>query len=77
LQELTNAGTRSSAVNQARRTIRTAQTRLEYSDPSAVLDELEDILEMLEQTSATANDQITEYFFRHVVSKPWASEAGM
>jgi uncharacterized alpha-E superfamily protein len=77
LQELTNAGTRSSAVNQARRTIRTAQTRLEYSEPGAVLDELEDILEMLEQTSATANDQITEYFFRHVVSKPWASEAGM
>jgi uncharacterized alpha-E superfamily protein len=77
LQELTNAGTRSSAVNQARRTIRTAQTRLEYSEPGAVLDELEDILEMLEQTSAAANDQITEYFFRHVISKPWASEAGL
>ena len=54
LQELylSTPGRCSSAVNQARRTIRTAQTRLEYSEPNAVLDELEDILEMLEQTSA-------------------------
>jgi len=77
LAELTSAGTRTSAVNQARRTIRTAQTRLEYCEPSSVLDELVDILEMLEHTSALANDQITSYFFRQVVSKPWEAEAGV
>jgi uncharacterized alpha-E superfamily protein len=77
LQELTSVGTRSGTVNQARRTIRTAQTRLEYSEPRGLLDELVEILEMLVQTSAVANDQITSYFFRHVVSKPWESEAGV
>jgi uncharacterized alpha-E superfamily protein len=74
LAELTNIGGRSNAVNQTRRTIRIAQTRLEYSDPNTVLDELVEILELLEQTSALANDQITSYFFRQVVSMPWEME---
>jgi len=76
LEELTNAGAKSNAVNQARRTIRMAQTRLEYSEPNSLIDELVEILEMLEQTSAVANDQVTAYFFRHVVSKPWETEEG-
>jgi uncharacterized alpha-E superfamily protein len=76
LEELTNAGSRPDAVNQARRTIRMAQTRLEYTDSRSILAELAELLDLLEQTSAQANDQITSYFFRHEVAKPWETEEG-
>lgn len=76
LEELTNAGARSDVVNQARRTIRMAQTRLEYSDPRSLLSELAELLELLEQTSALANDQITSYYFRQVAAIAWEAEEG-
>ena len=45
-------------------------------DPSAALRELAEILDLLEQTSAAANDQITERYFRNVVAINWASGQG-
>jgi uncharacterized alpha-E superfamily protein len=74
LEDLTRAGARSDVVNQARRTIRMAQTRLEYSDPRSLLSELPELLELLEQTSAAANDQITSYYFRQVAAVVWEAE---
>jgi uncharacterized alpha-E superfamily protein len=76
LEELTVAGSRSDTVNQARRTIGFARTRLEYSDPRSVLSELQDLLDFLEQTCATANNEITAHYFRQVVAVPWESEQG-
>jgi uncharacterized alpha-E superfamily protein len=74
LEDLTRAGARSDVVNQARRTIRMAQTRLEYSDPRSLLSELPELLELLEQTSAAANDQITSYYFRQIAAVVWEAE---
>ena len=76
LAALADAGGRSRAVDQARRTLRMTQTRLEYTDPRTLLDELAELLELLQQTSALANDQITTHYFRQVVATPWTSEEG-
>jgi uncharacterized alpha-E superfamily protein len=76
LDELSKVGPSDRDVNQARLTIRLTQTRLEYMDPSAALRELAEILDLLEQTSAAANDQITERYFRNVVAINWASGQG-
>jgi hypothetical protein len=51
-----------------------AQTRLEYSDPRSLLSELPELLELLEQTSAAANDQITSYYFRQIAAVVWEAE---
>ncbi len=73
LEELTR-NTERREVSQARRTIRLAQTRLEYSDPHTVLNELAEILDLLENACATANDQITATYFRPLVVVPWSAE---
>jgi uncharacterized alpha-E superfamily protein len=74
LEELSKANAGSQEINQARRTIRLTQTRLEYMDPRSLLGELAEVLDLLEQTSAAANDQITSHYFRHVVAINWAAE---
>lgn len=76
LEELSRTSAGANEVNQARLTIRLTQTRLEYMDPRSVLNELAEILGLLEKTSATANDQITAHYFRHVVAINWAAEEG-
>jgi uncharacterized alpha-E superfamily protein len=77
LEELTKASTHLDVISQARRTIRMTQTRLEYMDPRAILDDLPEVLQLLEDTSAIANDQITSNYFRQAVAISWASEEGM
>ncbi len=76
LDQLTRASTHLDIVNEARRTIRTTQSRLEYMDPKTLLNSLAEILTLLETTSATANDQITSSYFRQVVATSWMSEVG-
>ena len=76
LDELTRASTHLDVVDQARRTIRTTQSRLEYMDPQALLSNLSEILTLLETTSATANNQVTSNYFRQSVATSWASEVG-
>jgi hypothetical protein len=46
-------------------------------DPRSLLSELADVLDLLELTSAEANDQITSHYFRHVVAINWAAEEGV
>lgn len=76
VDELSKMGSRSDAVNQAHRTIRMTLTRLEYSDPRSLLGELADLLDLLERTSALANDQITAMYFRQELNLNWESEVG-
>lgn len=76
LAALSDAGGRSRAVDQARRTLRMTQTRLEYTDPRFLLEELSELLDLLQHTSAVANDQITTHYFRQVMATPWSSEEG-
>jgi uncharacterized alpha-E superfamily protein len=76
LDELTRASTHLDVVDQARRTIRTTQSRLEYMDPQALLANLSEILTLLETTSAAANNQVTSNYFRQSIATAWASEVG-
>jgi uncharacterized alpha-E superfamily protein len=76
LDELTRASTHLDIVDQARRTIRTTQSRLEYMDPRTLLNNLSEILTLLEKTSALANNQITATYFRQGVPTSWATEVG-
>jgi uncharacterized alpha-E superfamily protein len=76
LEQLTRSGVRSDEAHLARRSIRMAQTRLEYTDPRTLLDELAELLELLEVTSAAANDHVTAHYFRHVAAVPWVIEEG-
>lgn len=76
LEELSRDDANVHEINLARRTIRLTQTRLEYLDPRSLLEELAELLDLLEQTSATANEQITSHYFRHVVAVSWAAEDG-
>ncbi|HEY5266959.1 MAG TPA: alpha-E domain-containing protein [Acidimicrobiales bacterium] len=76
LEELTKASTHLDVVSQARRTIRMTQTRLEYMDSRTLLGDLADVLQLLEDTSAAANDQITANYFRQAVAISWDSEEG-
>ncbi|HEV3188118.1 MAG TPA: alpha-E domain-containing protein [Acidimicrobiales bacterium] len=76
LDQLTKASTHLDIVNEARRTIYTTQTRLEYMDSATLMKSLAEILKLLEVTSATANDQITSSYFRQVVATSWMSEVG-
>ncbi|MFY9783055.1 MAG: alpha-E domain-containing protein [Acidimicrobiales bacterium] len=76
LDELTRASTHLDVIDQARRTIRTTQSRLEYMDPRTLLTNLSEILMLLEKTSATANNQITSSYFRPGLPTLWASEVG-
>ncbi|MCU1362815.1 MAG: hypothetical protein JWM55_643 [Acidimicrobiaceae bacterium] len=76
LDELTRVSTHLDVIDQARRTIRTTQSRLEYMDSRTLLNNLAEILTLLERTSATANNQITSTYFRQAVPTTWASEVG-
>jgi uncharacterized alpha-E superfamily protein len=76
LDELTRASTHLDVIDQARRTIRTTQSRLEYMDSRTLLNNLAEILTLLEKTSATANNQITSTYFRQAIPTMWASEVG-
>lgn len=76
LDELTRVSTHLDVIDQARRTIRTTQSRLEYMDSRTLLNNLAEILTLLEKTSATANNQITSTYFRQAVPTMWASEVG-
>jgi uncharacterized alpha-E superfamily protein len=76
LDELTRASTHLDVIDQARRTIHTTQSRLEYMDPRTLLDNLSEILSLLEQTSASANNQITSTYFRQGLPTLWAAEVG-
>jgi uncharacterized alpha-E superfamily protein len=76
LDELTRVSTHLDVIDQARRTIRTTQSRLEYMDSRTLLNNLAEILTLLERTSATANNQITSTYFRQAVPTMWASEVG-
>jgi uncharacterized alpha-E superfamily protein len=77
LDELTRASTHLDVIDQARRTIHTTQSRLEYMDPRTLLDNLSEILVLLEKTSALANDQITSTYFRQGAPTLWATEVGI
>jgi len=74
LEQLTRASTHLDVVNEARRTIRMTQTRLEYMDAKTLLADLRGVLQLLEDTSAMANDQITANYFRQVVAITWETE---
>jgi uncharacterized alpha-E superfamily protein len=76
LDELTRVSTHLDVIDQARRTIRTTQSRLEYMDSKTLLANLAEILTLLEKTSATANNQITSTYFRQGAPIMWASEVG-
>jgi uncharacterized alpha-E superfamily protein len=76
LEELTKASTHLDVVSQARRTIRMTQTRLEYMDSRTLLGDLAEVLQLLEDTSAAANDQITSNYFRQAVAISWEAEEG-
>jgi uncharacterized alpha-E superfamily protein len=76
LDQLSSSTSRVGDTSSARRTIGRARNRLEYSDANTLADELPELLEFLERTCASANDEITTRFFRQVVAQPWASEAG-
>jgi uncharacterized alpha-E superfamily protein len=76
LDELTRASTHLDVIDQARRTIRTTQSRLEYMDSKTLLNNLAEILVLLEKTSASANNQITSTYFRQGAPTMWASEVG-
>ena len=76
LDELTKASTHLDVVDQARRTIHSTQSRLEYLDPKSLMEDLSEILTLLETTSATANDQVTSNYFRQFVATTWEAEAG-
>jgi hypothetical protein len=39
--------------------------------------DLPELLDFIEQTCASANDEITARYFRQVIAEPWASEAGV
>ena len=76
LVELARASTHIDVVDQARRTIRTTQSRLEYMKPQALFENLSEILTLLETTSATTNDQVTSNYFRQSVATAWMAEVG-
>jgi hypothetical protein len=38
---------------------------------------LPELLDFIEQTCASANDEITTRYFRQVIAEPWATEAGV
>jgi uncharacterized alpha-E superfamily protein len=76
LAQLSPPDSRTGIADQARRTIGRARHRLEYADPRRVLDDLSEILEYLERTCATANDEITERYFRQAAAITWAAGEG-
>ncbi len=77
LDLLTTSHSRVGDTSNARRTIGRARNRLEFSDPRTLVEELPELLEFLERTCASANDEITSRYFRHVIAEPWATEQGL
>jgi uncharacterized alpha-E superfamily protein len=77
LEELTYSHSRVGDTSNARRTIGRARNRLEYSDSHTLVAELPELLDFLEQTCASANDEITTRYFRQVIAEPWATERGV
>ncbi len=77
LELLTTSHSRVGDTSNARRTIGRARNRLEYSDSHTLVAELPELLEFVEQTCASANDEITTRYFRQVIAEPWATEAGV
>lgn len=77
LEEVTTSYSRVGDTSKARRTIGRARNRLEFSDSRALVTELPELLEFLEQTCAAANDEITTRYFRQVLAQPWATEEGL
>lgn len=77
LESLTSSQSRVGETSNARRVIGRARNRLEFLDLRTLIEELPDLLEFIEQTCASANDEITDRYFRHVIVEPWATEEGL
>lgn len=77
LELLTTTHSRVGDTSNARRTIGRARNRLEYLDPATLVADLPELLDFIEQTCASANDEITARYFRQVIAEPWATEAGV
>jgi uncharacterized alpha-E superfamily protein len=77
LDLLTTTHSRVGDTSNARRTIGRARNRLEYLDPTTLVADLPELLDFIEQTCASANDEITTRYFRQVIAEPWATEAGV
>lgn len=77
LDLLTTSHSRVGDTSNARRTIGRARNRLEFSDSRTLVAELPELLEFLERTCASANDEITQRYFRQVIAQPWATEEGL
>lgn len=76
LESVTSTTSRVGSASNARRTIGRARSRLEFLDTHTLIDELPDLLDFLELTCATANNEVSARYFRHVVAEPWATEEG-
>jgi uncharacterized alpha-E superfamily protein len=76
LAHLSPVDGRAGITDQARRTIGRARNRLEYTDPRRLLGELADLLDYLERTCASANDEITARYFRQAAAVEWEAEEG-
>ncbi len=77
LELLTTTHSRGGDTSNARRTIGRARNRLEYLDVTTLVADLPELLDFIEQTCASANDEITTRYFRQVIAEPWATEAGV
>lgn len=76
LESITSTTSRVGSDSDARRTIGRARNRLEFLDTARLLGDLAELLDFLEFTCATANNEISARYFRHVVTEPWAREEG-
>jgi uncharacterized alpha-E superfamily protein len=76
LAQLSPPESRTGITDQARRTIGRARNRLEFADPRRLIADLQEILDYLERTCATANNEVTDRYFRQVSAVTWEMERG-
>ena len=77
LLEIQPANQRIATPDVARQSLARAKGRLEFIDPSRLLRDLADLLEMLEETCARVNTAVTDRFFRHEDAVAWSRERGL
>ncbi len=76
LLELQATSPYSSAADPIRQQLVEAATVLEFLQPDEVLGRLQELLDLIEATCISVNDQITARFFNRVLAVSWMTEGG-
>jgi uncharacterized alpha-E superfamily protein len=77
LRELQATSPHGSAADPIRQQLVEASTVLEFLQPEEVLPRLLELLDLIENTCISVNDQITARFFNRVLAVSWMTEGGL